>query len=211
MRFSHIYKITNTITEKSYIGQTVCMVHNHGKLRPYGYLKRFKAHISEAFSTKRCQCTYLNNAIRKYGKCAFNVECIETCIHDDASAREIHMIQYHNTMHPHGYNLTCGGESHHYTNESKKRISNGVKRFFQQKKIQRFTERLTQKELCDFKECIHPLRRDNRQYGWYILIGKAKADFGGVHAGLYTSLLESKEFYDKIKCCLAKRLVAGNS
>jgi hypothetical protein len=70
----HIYKITCEKTNKVYVGQTYSHIKNHGKYRPAGYLKRFAGHISEAVTnTKQKQCTYLNNAIRMYGKESLSV------------------------------------------------------------------------------------------------------------------------------------------
>ena len=47
-RYIEIYKITNIITKKLYIGQTVSHVLNHGKYRKFGCVKRLNSHISEA-------------------------------------------------------------------------------------------------------------------------------------------------------------------
>ena len=50
------------------------------KYRPFGYIGRFKEHISEALcNTKKNQCNYLNNAIRKYSENTFVVELIIRC------------------------------------------------------------------------------------------------------------------------------------
>ena len=43
-----IYKITNLITNKMYIGQTRSHYLNNGKYRPFGHIGRFKSHISES-------------------------------------------------------------------------------------------------------------------------------------------------------------------
>ena len=91
-RFCEIYKITNLTTNKIYIGQAVSHILNHKKYRPYGHLGRFKCHISEAFSTKKNQSHYLNNAIRKYGVCDFEVDLLEYCKYEDADDREIYYI-----------------------------------------------------------------------------------------------------------------------
>jgi hypothetical protein len=73
----HIYRITNTQTNKIYIGQTLSHRKNRGKYRPFGYMGRFYDHSSEALcNTKKKQCTYLNNAIRMYGKDAFHCELL---------------------------------------------------------------------------------------------------------------------------------------
>ena len=63
LRYCEIYKITNTINNKIYIGQAVSHILNHKKYRPYGMEGRFKSHIHEAFSNKKNQCHYLNNSI----------------------------------------------------------------------------------------------------------------------------------------------------
>ena len=61
----HIYVITNLITKKQYVGQTVSHRKNRNKYRPFGFEGRFKDHISEALcNTKKKQCNYLNNSIR---------------------------------------------------------------------------------------------------------------------------------------------------
>ena len=49
----HIYKITNIIEQKHYIGQTRSHRLNKGKYRPFGYYGRFKDHISEAINNTK--------------------------------------------------------------------------------------------------------------------------------------------------------------
>ena len=66
-------------TKKSYVGQVVSHILNTGKYRKHGMNKRLNEHFSEAFSSKKNQCHYLNNAIRKYGIEKFNVELLELC------------------------------------------------------------------------------------------------------------------------------------
>jgi adenylate kinase family enzyme len=107
-----IYIIRNVITNMNYIGQTVSHRKNHQKYRPFGYVGRFKDHISEAIcNTKKNQCWYLNNAIRHYGKEAFAVELIHVCNVNELDTWEKHFIIYHNTLYPNGYNLTGGGQT----------------------------------------------------------------------------------------------------
>jgi len=107
----HIYIITNTTTNKQYVGQTVSHRKNHNKYRLFGYESRFKDHISEAIcNTKKKQCTYLNNSIRKCGKEAFKVELITTCNKEELDTLEELYIKQYNTLYPNGYNLTKGGK-----------------------------------------------------------------------------------------------------
>ena len=109
---SHIYVIKNKISEKVYIGQATTHRLNNKKYRYFGYIGRFNDHISEALSnTKKKQCWYLNNSIRKNGKDNFSVELIETCDIDKADERETHYIDKYNSLYPSGYNLTKGGKN----------------------------------------------------------------------------------------------------
>jgi hypothetical protein len=97
---------------KQYVGQTVTHRKNNNKYRPFGYKGRLNDHISEAINnTKDKQCTYLNNAIRKYGKDKFVVELIITCSLKDADKTESEYIEKCNTFYPNGYNLTKGGKT----------------------------------------------------------------------------------------------------
>jgi hypothetical protein len=107
-----IYIIKNTISDKCYVGQTLTHRRNRGKYRPFGFQGRFNDHVSEAVcNTKKKQCTYLNNAIRHYGKDVFEVSLITTCEVHELNDLEILYINQYNTLYPNGYNLTRGGKS----------------------------------------------------------------------------------------------------
>jgi len=105
-----IYKITNTINGKVYIGQTRSHILNHNKYRPFGYLGRFKGHISESKGNDKNQCRYLNCALRKYGEDSFTCELIHTCHIDELDIQEKQFIIEYNSKYPNGYNLTDGGK-----------------------------------------------------------------------------------------------------
>ena len=79
-RYCEIYKIVCLTTKKIYIGQAVSHILNHKKYRPHGMDGRFRCHISEAFSKKKCQSHYLNNAIRKYGPSDFKLQLLRTSV-----------------------------------------------------------------------------------------------------------------------------------
>ena len=207
-RYCEIYKITNLTTGKIYVGQAVSHILNHKRYRPYGRDGRFKCHISEAFSTKKNQSHYLNNAIRKYGVADFVVDLLEYCEINEANDKEIHYIKHHNSLFPGGYNLKNGGSVFTHSDESKKRVSNGVKRYFKDKKFERFKD--IKQIGDDTDQYIKPLKRNNQQYGWYVYIERKKADFGGVHISLEDSKEEAKEFIIYLKNQLAKHLAAGN-
>lgn len=93
-----IYKITNLINGKNYIGQTKKTIQ-----------ERFKRHII-ASNEKRNKNILLYNAIKKYGIDKFIIELIEECKFDNLDEREIYWIKYYDTYN-NGYNLTIGGKS----------------------------------------------------------------------------------------------------
>jgi group I intron endonuclease len=196
-RYCEIYKITNISNGKIYVGQAVSHILNHKRYRPYGHEGRFRCHISEAFSQKKNQSHYLNNAIRKYGVHDFIVELIEYCEISDANDREIHYIKTFDSLFPNGYNLKNGGSVFTHSDESKKRVSNGVINYFKDKKFERFKNVQILDDNID--NYIKPLNRFDLQYGWYVYINRVKADFGGVHISLQESKQSAREFIIKLK------------
>lgn len=110
--FGYIYIMRNSKSGFNYIGQVVSHRKNKGKYKPFGIEGRFKDHISEAINnTKKKQCTFLNNAIRKDGSSSFTVQCLEECSLNDMHIREQYYIHLYNTIAPNGYNLTIGGKT----------------------------------------------------------------------------------------------------
>lgn len=89
-----IYKITNKINGKSYIGQSVHIQ------------KRWEQHISLSKNTDND--TPLYRAIRKYGVNNFDFSVIEECLEEDLNNREIYWINFYNTYED-GYNASLGG------------------------------------------------------------------------------------------------------
>lgn len=207
-RYCEIYKIVNLVNGKIYVGQAVSHILNHKRYRPYGCEGRFRCHISEAFSTKKNQSHYLNNAIRKYGVDEFEVELIEYCEIENADEREIYYIKQLNSLYPNGYNLKNGGNVFTHSDESKRRVSVGVVNYFKNKKFERFKNVIHIDD--DIEKYIKPLNRNNKQYGWYVYIDKCKTDFGGVHIPLEKSKENAIEFINNLKNHLAKHLDAGS-
>jgi group I intron endonuclease len=93
-----IYKITNVLTLKCYIGKSA------------NPAARFRVHLSEAFRNK--YKNYFHNSLRKYGANIFVLEIIESNITDEsvAYAQERHWIKIYNTVSPNGYNSNQGGK-----------------------------------------------------------------------------------------------------
>ena len=196
-RYCEIYKITNLSTGKIYVGQAVSHILNHKKYRPYGHEGRFRCHISEAFSSKKNQSHFLNNAIRKYGINDFTVDLLECCEIDKSDEREIHYIKELNSLYPNGYNLKNGGNVYTHSEESKKRVSTGVVNYYKDKKMERFKN--IKYIDSDYNKYIKPLKKHNEQYGWYVYIDKCKADFGGIHISLEESKKNAINFINNLR------------
>lgn len=92
-----IYKITNTINSKSYIGQTIQNVK-----------ERFYQHCATKCS-KAVSNMAIHRAINKYGKSNFTVEVIEEIDSANLNDRERYWIKYYNSYN-NGYNSTKGGQ-----------------------------------------------------------------------------------------------------
>lgn len=90
-----IYKITNKINGKMYVGQSV------------NIKKRWNSHIND--DRKKNQYA-IHMAIKKYGKENFSFEVIEQCLPTELNEREIYWISYYDTYN-NGYNLTMGGDN----------------------------------------------------------------------------------------------------
>lgn len=94
-----IYKITNTINGKSYVGVT----------KQVNAIMRFKAHMSAIRGGRGCPL--LAKAVKKYGENAFIFEILFTCKDSDIFTFEKEYILKYNSMSPNGYNIAEGGKS----------------------------------------------------------------------------------------------------
>lgn len=106
-----IYKWTNTINGKIYIGQTV---------RPE---IRYKRHLDDAF--KNDSQFPFHKALRKYGTDNFTYEVIEKVPVAELDERETYWIAYYDSYSK-GYNATKGGEGNRgyiWSDEAKARHS----------------------------------------------------------------------------------------
>lgn len=88
-----IYKITNLINNKVYIGQSIDIE------------KRLKKH---KYSYDNF---HIHRAIQKYGKDNFSYEIIEECSQDALDEKEKYWITYYNSLEPNGYNMVPGGSN----------------------------------------------------------------------------------------------------
>lgn len=111
-----IYKITNKINGKVYIGCTI-----------YSLEKRFYEHMYRCFNTDHKSKLY--NSIRKYGKENFKIELIEECDLKIIYSTEKKYIKEYDSY-KNGMNSTLGGEGclgYVHTPEIREKISKILK------------------------------------------------------------------------------------
>lgn len=96
---SYVYKITNDVNGKMYIGQTSRSLY-----------ERFEEHCYEA-RVQRFADRPLYAAMIKYGMEHFSIDLIEET--DNPKEREVYWIEYYGTF-KNGYNATFGGDGKWY-------------------------------------------------------------------------------------------------
>ena len=93
-----IYKITNKINNKMYIGQSKDIK------------KRWKQHLYEMNNKKSHSYNYeLYRSMRKHGVENFSFDILEECNVEDLNRREMYWVNFYDTYF-NGYNKTLGGE-----------------------------------------------------------------------------------------------------
>jgi len=102
-----IYKITNIINNKIYIGKTKEYYGNEY----FGIEGRLKHHLVNAYTkSKWNDCPKFYNAIRKYGRESFQIELLEETNEFDVNESEIFYIDlFGSTDDIIGYNIARGG------------------------------------------------------------------------------------------------------
>jgi group I intron endonuclease len=104
-----VYKITNLVNGKNYVGQT----REHLK-------RRWTKHVCSALKGSN---TTLHKAIRKYGRESFSLEILCVCLSEEQMKfAEIAFIQALKSEVPNGYNLTFGGEGGEPTLETREKM-----------------------------------------------------------------------------------------
>jgi hypothetical protein len=93
-----VYKHTNIITKKSYVGYTSNSME-----------ERFQEHV-DASTNPKCNRAF-QNAIRKYGADSWVSEVLDIA-ESKIEAKEVEkrQIVIHETLSPYGYNMTSGGD-----------------------------------------------------------------------------------------------------
>jgi len=113
----YIYKITNTVNGKCYIGVTTETNPNE---RWSNHKSAIRANIG---------CPLLQKAFKKYGEKSFIFEVLIICFNEDVFKFENEYIIKHNSMSPNGYNIAVGGIrgpsflGKHHSDETKQILS----------------------------------------------------------------------------------------
>jgi group I intron endonuclease len=116
MRVVGIYKITNLIDNKVYIGQTV------------NYRKRKNSHLSSLKENKHHN-EHLQRAFNKYGENSFEMELLEECKIEELDKLERYYIKELDACnHDKGYNMMYGGQRYrNFTKEVRLKMSEAGK------------------------------------------------------------------------------------
>lgn len=102
-----IYKITNQVNGKVYIGQSIDI---EGRL----YEHKYRAY----YAKEGVYRSILSKAIYKYGVENFIFEVLEETTVDELDEREIYYIAFFNSIQPNGYNIEAGGRRHKLPSKS---------------------------------------------------------------------------------------------
>lgn len=110
-----IYKITNLINSKVYIGQTIQSLE-----------RRWSRHNWKC--TKGRNAMAITNALIKYGSENFTIEKIDEASNiEELNFKEEFYIEKYDSISPNGYNLRSGGGNKKTSDETKKKMSEANK------------------------------------------------------------------------------------
>lgn len=111
-----IYKVTNLINGKLYIGQS------------RDVKERWRGH-------RKCKKSILGRAIQKYGKESFKFEIIDKAFSfEDLNYKEVFYIKFYKSLAPYGYNLESGGSTQkEFSEVTIEKMSEGQRRRFKTK------------------------------------------------------------------------------
>jgi group I intron endonuclease len=115
-----IYKITNTINNKVYIGQTIVKLSD-----------RISGHYADSKRDRKTKCkTKISKAISKYGFENFHFEIIDKASSQEElnEMEEKYIKMFNSNIDEHGYNLLSGGHQNgKHSDETKAKISAWLK------------------------------------------------------------------------------------
>lgn len=192
----YIYKITNQINGKVYIGQSIKSIK-----------ERFKRHINDAMNN--ILDTHFARAIRKYGADVFLLELIDEAENqEELNEKEKYYIQKYNSINE-GYNETdalykCGGNTYKYkTMDELKNISLKIRESKlgnknpNHKKIKVLNEE-TKEELVfeTMNDCRIFFNEKHHRFISNRVLGFTKT----LYKGVWNIAYYDKEYFDLSKC-----------
>lgn len=171
-----IYKYTNLINGKVYIGQSISPN------------KRYSRHLSEA---KRGSTQVFHEAIRKYGIANFSYEIIDGANSgSELTYKEIHYIHKFNSISPNGYNLELG---------KKKHITSIKKQSISLKKSINLDQLKSNTELSKLKTCKKVLVINKTTGKRTVFESITACEILGVNSKCVSDILTGKRIYKPYK------------
>ncbi|TET03763.1 MAG: GIY-YIG nuclease family protein, partial [Promethearchaeota archaeon] len=130
--YGYIYRATNVVNGKVYIGQTVASRWNEGKIP---IEERWKEEVGEAYrkEARGENLRYVENAIVKYGPENFDLTQQDIAYNqEELDRKETEHIRDYDSMNPdEGYNLKEGGLGGRLSEQAKENLSNVMKEKYQ--------------------------------------------------------------------------------
>lgn len=173
-----IYKYTNSVNGKVYIGQTSKTLEERAQANGRNYR----------------ECRRFYNAIQKYSWDAFTPEVLESVeTAEDANAREQYYIALYRSTDPeYGYNLDSGGLNHTVSEETRTLISDMAKERYKDRTANpMYGKKHSEKSLMLQREC--KLGEKNPMFGttW----NTTQRERSGIHKGQHMNFSESQLAY----------------
>lgn len=136
----YIYRITNTISKKCYIGES----------KEFDIETRWNGHKYAISRDKGCPA--LRDAVKKYGWDVFTFEVLIICFDEDRFQYEKEYIAKYNSVVPNGYNITEGGEGGGFTGkthseETRKKLSFWSKEYHKNPEVRKRKSEQAKKQM----------------------------------------------------------------
>ena len=177
----YIYKVTNIVNGKVYIGQTKRTIED-----------RWEDHNWDAGNKNGPRyCGSFHNALRKYSTDNFTIEELEACDDSLLNEREQYWIRVHNSFdHHYGYNLTNGGDSGY--RKAPEGVETRAKKAFVQLGTNNsfFGKHHTNKHRSCISTPVVSFTDDGRIYKYYVSQIAARCD--GYHQSHITNCVNGK-------------------
>jgi hypothetical protein len=214
LRWVEIYKITNNVNQKVYIGQSVSHRKNGKRYTPKGMEGRFKEHLNELNVNHKYHCNALNNAIRTYGSLNFTLSLIRICSLEDANVIETDEIKKNNSLVPNGYNINTSCNNLMPSKTLIEKISKGNVNNHLKRHLLKFKDYVFNDDEENFYKYITPRNKHNVQIGWYLRLNKIVIEFISYCEDIDNTKKRAFDFLKMLKkesCELQRRQIAGSS